>query len=277
MREIISKEIMETDYARLNLTEMSKKYNVSKRYLINRAYNLGIKWIKRRNRFCLACKIQIDTYSKKHKGLCRTCAAKNTYSKRGKFTNKSGKLFSNEEMSFLLKNYYGMTKKELCFNLNRSWCSISHKAIRLKLKRNPKFIEEGNKLGREYFKVNNPMKNEEIKHKALKKAREVQCNRNFMTKPEKIISNLLQELNIQYEWNKPIRTFKTTRFPDFKIDNLIIEVDGIYWHKDKQEEDKARQIELEQLGYKIIRFSDIEIINNLTGVSQCIQQQLLSQ
>jgi len=47
--------------------------------------------------------------------------------------------------------------------------------------------------------------------------------------------------------------------------NLIIEVDG-FSHIDKAQSDTVRQNELESMGFKVLRFTDDEVINNLDGI-----------
>jgi len=46
---------------------------------------------------------------------------------------------------------------------------------------------------------------------------------------------------------------------------LIIELDG-YTHINKKKEDKDRENDLRDLSYEIIRFDDIEVVNNLPNV-----------
>jgi len=182
-------------------------------------------------------------------------------------------MWNNEEVEFIINNYYGMEKKDLMKNLNRNWSSICHKAKRLKLKRDKKFTEIGNEKGRMYFKNNNPMLNPIYRNKALKKQKII-FSRASMTSIEKKVASFLDCLGIKYDFNKCVRTKKTFRFPDLKIKNLIIECDGEYWHRNRKQEDYERQLELEEVGYKVIRFTDKEIINNWEVVKKCILLEL---
>ncbi|MFZ9847623.1 MAG: endonuclease domain-containing protein [Flavobacteriales bacterium] len=50
---------------------------------------------------------------------------------------------------------------------------------------------------------------------------------------------------------------------------LIIELDG-YSHNFKHEEDLQRDIELEKLGYKTLRFHDEEVMENIESVEHTI-------
>jgi very-short-patch-repair endonuclease len=52
--------------------------------------------------------------------------------------------------------------------------------------------------------------------------------------------------------------------------NLIIELDGIT-HEGKREEDIIRQNDLEEHGYNVKRFPDIEVINYPDSVRECLE------
>ncbi|MEJ7691448.1 leucine--tRNA ligase [Daejeonella sp.] len=56
---------------------------------------------------------------------------------------------------------------------------------------------------------------------------------------------------------------------------LVIEVDGGY-HSDNQESDGIRTEILNQLGFKVVRFSNEEVISNPTGVTEHIKEKLNS-
>lgn len=264
-------------------TDLSKKLNRSKKAIINRAFILRLKTRKvRKTKLCESCMKRIYPYGKYD--LCKNCIAKKRYSRRGAFTHKGGKLWSNVEIEYLKENYYNSQQEQLEKSLDRNWSSICHKANRLKLKRNPIFMKIGNQKGRNTMITNNPMHNAEIKEKARKKLillyknhpeklLNAKLKRNNMTSIEKKIADLLDELKINYEWNKYVRTSKTWRFPDFTIGKLILECDGEYWHKDKNK-DLERQRELEEEGYTVLRFTDKEILNSLEQIKKCIQQEL---
>jgi very-short-patch-repair endonuclease len=63
--------------------------------------------------------------------------------------------------------------------------------------------------------------------------------------------------------------------PDFYCPSakLIIELDGGA-HLDQQEQDKERTKYLESQGYKVIRFWNHEVVNNIEGVMLAIMQAL---
>ncbi|MBR0268810.1 MAG: endonuclease domain-containing protein [Prevotella sp.] len=58
--------------------------------------------------------------------------------------------------------------------------------------------------------------------------------------------------------------------------NLVIEVDGAYHSElEQQEYDEYRTFRLERLGFRVIRFSNEEIINSIGNVVKTIQTKLL--
>ncbi len=54
---------------------------------------------------------------------------------------------------------------------------------------------------------------------------------------------------------------------------LVVELDGGQ-HADRQEADDARSAELAQYGYRVIRFWNTEVVDNLEGVIQAIRGAL---
>jgi len=79
-------------------------------------------------------------------------------------------------------------------------------------------------------------------------------NRNKMTYPEKVAYEYLQKMGIKFEHQKKIDKF----FPDFVIDNIIIEIDGANWHN--KEKDSKRDEVLSTQGYKVFRILSSEKI-----------------
>lgn len=94
--------------------------------------------------------------------------------------------------------------------------------------------------------------------------------RQNLTNPEKIIWQKLR--------NRQIRGFKFRRqhnigkfIVDFYCDEikLIIEIDGDV-HAFQEEQDKKRQIFLENRGMRIVRYTNYEVRDNLMGVLEDI-------
>lgn len=84
--------------------------------------------------------------------------------------------------------------------------------------------------------------------------RKLASNRNNWTYPEKIAAKWLDDHHFKYEKNKNINGY----YPDFLIDNIIIEIDGEYFHNN--EKDAIRDEKLKALGYTIYRIKAKERI-----------------
>ena len=82
------------------------------------------------------------------------------------------------------------------------------------------------------------------------------------TKPEKIIQQLLKDINIKFIKHKPILNISHKYQCDIFIEpNIVIECDGDYYHKypEGRDIDRIRTKELEENGYKVLRFWENEI------------------
>jgi len=79
-------------------------------------------------------------------------------------------------------------------------------------------------------------------------------NRKKWTYPERVAGEWLERNNIQYKRNPRIDKY----YPDFVIDNIIVEIDGERWHN--AEKDSKRDLQLSQLGYIIYRIKAKECI-----------------
>jgi len=76
--------------------------------------------------------------------------------------------------------------------------------------------------------------------------------------PEKIVSDYLKERGVEFEYNKYMAPY----FVDFVVDGLGIEIDGEYWHQDREDYDRERDaIIKEKYGMDIVRFPASRIIN----------------
>lgn len=87
----------------------------------------------------------------------------------------------------------------------------------------------------------------------------IMAQKGFISKPEKRMKRILDELGKEYQHQLPVRNyFVDFGLPDYKI---AIEVDGIYWHQNCKEHDLMRQKEIEKEGWQVIRFTDQELKN----------------
>lgn len=56
---------------------------------------------------------------------------------------------------------------------------------------------------------------------------------------------------------------------------LIIEVDGLsHWSEDQVKDDDIRTKELESVGFKVLRFNDAEVLNDIENVEMEIKYQI---
>jgi very-short-patch-repair endonuclease len=80
----------------------------------------------------------------------------------------------------------------------------------------------------------------------------------FNTKPEKEMKRCLDELGVRYEFQYSVWCIKHRYVADFYLPlyNVILEVDGkeVHNYPDGLEMDNIRTQELEQVGYRVLRF-----------------------
>jgi very-short-patch-repair endonuclease len=84
-----------------------------------------------------------------------------------------------------------------------------------------------------------------------------------LTEPEKVLNYVLLSHGIEFETHKTIGTYNV----DFAIKNtnIVIEVDGYYWHSLKKHKisDPLKDKALFDMGYKIIRIPEMDIYNDM--------------
>ena len=100
--------------------------------------------------------------------------------------------------------------------------------------------------------------------------------RKTQTEAEKILWKALWNhgfANLKFRRQHPVKWFIADFYcHDFK---LVLEVDGgIHNSEIQSEHDENRTSALEELGIRVIRFSNEEILNNLESVLQKIQQSI---
>lgn len=84
------------------------------------------------------------------------------------------------------------------------------------------------------------------------------ARKGFISSEQKKLFELVKEFYSEAELEIPIRTSEGTRFADVgvKSKKLDFEMDGQHWHN--KENDKKRDKEIEEVGWKVIHFSDTE-------------------
>ena len=94
--------------------------------------------------------------------------------------------------------------------------------------------------------------------------------RLFFSKPERIVRDLLDDMNIEYihQWEHDLG------FVDFFLVDydIIIEVDGNYWHNypNGTPKDKETTEWLEALDYRVLRFWESNILSDIDSVEETI-------
>ncbi len=99
-------------------------------------------------------------------------------------------------------------------------------------------------------------------------------NRNKPTKAEvKICYEILSNKKLGYRFlrQKPISNF----IADFYCSSLklVIEIDGDF-HSEQENYDNNRTAELNNLGLKVIRYCNKDMINNIEGIYHDLQKQI---
>lgn len=106
-----------------------------------------------------------------------------------------------------------------------------------------------------------------------KKAREL---RNNMTKQERVLWSYLRKRtinNLKFRRQYPIENYIVDFICNEK--KLIIEIDGGQHNENKNiEYDRKRTEFLESKGYKVLRFWNCDIDNNIEGVYETILKEL---
>jgi len=97
------------------------------------------------------------------------------------------------------------------------------------------------------------------------------------TPAEESMKIILNSLNVTYEFQYPFLTHKSFYITDFLIKGyrLIIEVDGRHHYNTSQEKyDLERTKQLEKRGFKVIRFSNTEVLSNTEKVRNRILSEI---
>ncbi len=83
----------------------------------------------------------------------------------------------------------------------------------------------------------------------------VSCNKSKMTYPEQVAYDWLISHQLCIEHNKLIVSDSFRRYVDFFVPqfNLIIEIDGEYWHSKSIDTDRLKDIEADALGFTTLR------------------------
>jgi len=109
--------------------------------------------------------------------------------------------------------------------------------------------------------------------------------KQYTSKLEKTFANILDLLNIKYQqffYAKDIKAFYDFYLPDY---NIIVEVDGDFWHCNPNSKHNTPKYETQKYnlvkdaiksqwaldnGYKLLRFWENDINNNIKQVKQIL-------
>jgi G:T-mismatch repair DNA endonuclease (very short patch repair protein) len=198
-----------------------------------------------------------------------------------------------EEEKYLKINYDKLSTTHLINILNKSRSTISRKMKKLHLRRPKKIkqstftvyeiqilIDNFNDKTLEELEQLIPNKNTK---QILRKASELKLKSSKQTIPEKIVEGILIKLGLDYKSQNPV--IGTKFINDFEVGNIVIEVQGDYWHgnpKFYQEfnevqqkminRDKRKKKVLEKMGYKVLYLWEYDIKKN---IEECERQILI--
>lgn len=210
----------------------------------------------------------------------RYCSPKcASYAKRGR-ASTNPKTHTEKEREYVRNNYttkgISLISEKLKITRRAVYC-LAHK-----IGLNIESVDYSSMS--EHMKKNNPMKNLETAAKVGKilsqKYHEdteyrirflksiAEANKKSMTKPELLCKSILEEIGIEAEYQVEI---KSRFIVDFRIGNIILQVDGEYWHghprfeplTDRQitqrKKDAAQDKYLTACGYRIVRVWENDI------------------
>lgn len=97
-----------------------------------------------------------------------------------------------------------------------------------------------------------------IEHPEKHPNRKLAGNRLKMTYPEQVAFDWLTKNSIKFEHQVAVKLDGRMIYPDFALENMIIEIDGKFWHNEAK--DKSRDDGLARLGFDVHRIKACERI-----------------
>jgi len=103
-----------------------------------------------------------------------------------------------------------------------------------------------------------------------------------MSNLEQMVADMLDDLKIEYEREVPLKYLQGYRYYDFKLidHNVMIEVDGAYWHSSKgkpsyaimmaKKNDLTKNWLAKKEGFKMLRIKEKELIESYNQVKENI-------
>jgi very-short-patch-repair endonuclease len=213
---------------------------------------------------CLECGKPIETYitssGKPYRRFCSLACAT-------RYKNLNNNPMNNSE-----------TRKKMIETKRRQALDPEYRKYLVKVckpKPLPKevLVENGRKVFQK-LKTEGRLKEVQLKGtiSALRKMR-----RGYRSSAEIAMEAILQNLNVRFKANEPLKTNSGTFFPDFIILNckpqIIIEVDG-EWHIRRADHDNRKNKAYLEQGFSVLRFSSYEIKKHPSIVRQFVEDSL---
>ena len=107
-----------------------------------------------------------------------------------------------------------------------------------------------------------------------------------MSSLERIFADLLDDLKIEYEREKPLKYLQGWRYYDFHLvgHGILVEVDGAYWHGDDRKpsyvtmmakkNDYTKDFLAKMRGYELIRVKEKKLIEEYDTIKENISQRV---
>ena len=252
------------------------------------------------NKQCLYCNIKLKIKNFRDIERKKFCSMRclGTYhgklrlsdpEKKSNFLASSYTLESNLKKSLKLDKHPLWVKREhrICIRCNSQFeCKVNAKRKYCSFNCSLSHIHDNNKHDKvekiEYSCIvcNNKFKRS-INYKQNHKYCSYRCNGiDRMTNSNKertdieiIISDLLKSMNIGFKEQVNIKNISVV---DFVIEDLLIFADGDYWHnlKDRRKKDLEKTNNLQDLGYKVLRFDGSFIKTEIDLVKKKITEFL---
>ena len=104
----------------------------------------------------------------------------------------------------------------------------------------------------------------------------------FLTKPEQKLASILNQLAIPYPLFAQFQQYMPGQRQPFLLDfaypqiGVDVEADGEMWHSDQEaiERDRARDMKLAQLGWRVIRIKEGALNNRADEVAQVVMSNI---
>ena len=182
------------------------------------------------------------------------------------------------------KSEFGYNKKyslEYWMSTGLNELDASKKVVDEKIKRSPRMVQFWMRKG--YSEEDATKKVSDVcAHGGTAATKKL--HKKFTSNLENKIASLLDEAGILYERQFSIQSSSHRRIYDFKVGNLLIEVNGTYWHADPRvyksndfhqtikktakqiwEQDEKNRVLAELNGYKVLVIWEIDTINLSAG------------